>query len=356
VPEGSPTRSARTTGRRCSPGAGWTAAGALGAVSIVLAGCGSPAPNAIFTVDTARPAGAMTALVSAFERQTGIRVKVRSGDENDLAAHVAREDPSVRGDVVLAEDSPALQYLQERGLLAPVAAATISRVPSGDESPEGDWVGISARVSVLVYNTSLVTPGKLPTSVLELATDRWRGHVGLAPNDGDFPSIVTAVGARDGNSAAMSWLEGLKVNADGHLYADDATLVAAVNRGQVAVGLVDDDSWYQLRAKLGSGAIHSELAYFAPSDPGYLVDVSGAAVLASSRHRADADRFVAYLVSPAAQEVLAQGTGFEYPLGSGVPAAMSLRPLDQLEPDPITVAGLGDGAHASMLLSLAGLH
>ena len=51
---------------------------------------------------------------------------------------------------------------------------------------------------------------------------------------------------------------------------------------------------------------------------GMLVDVSGAAVLKSSKHAADARRFLAYLVSKPAQTIIATSASYEYPLGSGV--------------------------------------
>ena len=39
-------------------------------------------------------------------------------------------------------------------LLAPVDKATLAAVPSADSSPAGNWVGVTARISALVYNTN----------------------------------------------------------------------------------------------------------------------------------------------------------------------------------------------------------
>ena len=41
-------------------------------------------------------------------------------------------------------------------------------------------------------------------------------------------------------------------------------------------------------------------------------------MLKSSKHAADAQRFLAYLVSRPAQEIIATSESYEYPLGSGV--------------------------------------
>ncbi len=101
--------------------------------------------------------------------------------------------------------------------------------------------------------------------------------------------------------------------------------------------------------------MHSALHYYAPGDPGNLINVSGAAVLRSSPHRANALAFLAFLVSRAGQEVIAHSDSFEYPLRSDVPPAPGLRPLADLHPIAITPAELGDGAGALALEQRLGL-
>ncbi len=63
---------------------------------------------------------------------------------------------------IYTENSPALEYLQGKGLLAPVEPSTLAHTPSKYNSPQGDWVGVSARVSVLIYNPSLISASELP--------------------------------------------------------------------------------------------------------------------------------------------------------------------------------------------------
>ena len=50
--------------------------------------------------------------------------------------------------------------------------------------------------------------------------------------------------------------------------------------------------------------MHSKLAFFAPRDPGYVVDVSGAGIMRSSKHQAAAQKFLAFLVSKQGQEII----------------------------------------------------
>src|ERR1700683_4321905 len=56
-------------------------------------------------------------LVTAFEKQTGITVLVRNGDEAVLANQIIQEGAGSPADVYYTENSPVLQLLQEKGLL-----------------------------------------------------------------------------------------------------------------------------------------------------------------------------------------------------------------------------------------------
>ncbi|MFY9652196.1 MAG: iron ABC transporter substrate-binding protein [Trebonia sp.] len=296
------------------------------------------------------------ALVSAFEKQTGIQVTVRNGDEDQLAEQIMQEGSRSPGDVFYTENSPALMKLAGQHLLAPVDKATLAAVPSADSSPAGNWVGVTARISALVYNTNALKPSQLPTSVMDLANPKWAGKLGIAPGETDFQPIITSIADTHGSAAALAWLKGVKANAGSHIYPDNETLTSEVNSGQVEIGLINHYYWYRLRAGLGAGAMHSALHYFAPGDPGYVLNVSGAGILASSTHQAAAQKFLAFLISAPGQRIIAQSDSFEYPLRPGVAANSQLPPLSSLHPDPAdTIAKLGDGSTALQLLQQAQL-
>ena len=290
------------------------------------------------------------ALVSAFEKSTGINVAVRNADENVLDAEIVAEGRRSPADVILSENSPALEYLQGEDLLAPVDRSTLARSPAEDNSPEGDWVAVSARVSVLIYNPSLIAERALPTRVLQIADPRYRGELALAPGETDFQPIVTSVLRSYGKTETLRWLDGLKTNAGSHIYPDNEAISAAVNRGIVAFGIVNQYYWYRMRAEIGASAIHSRIAHFAARDPGYVLDFSGAAILKSSKHLAAAQKLLAFLVSKQGQEIIAHSMSFEYPLEAGVPAPQGETPFGELEPNPIGVGELGTGARAVALL------
>jgi iron(III) transport system substrate-binding protein len=323
-----------------------------GSLLALLAGCGATAAKKPTTLILYNGQHVQTtaSLVAGFEKQTGIQVEVRSNDEDVLADQIVQEGENSPADLIYTENSPALEYLQGQNLLARVPQSVLARVPSKYNSPKGDWVGVSARVSVMVYNTRLLKASQLPTSVMQLADPRWKGLLAIAPGETDFQPIITSIVRSHGRAAALQWLEAIKANAEQHVYPDNETITAMVNAGQAAIGIINHYYWYRLRAEIGASQMHSAIAYFAPHNPGYVLDVSGAAVLKSSHHRGAADEFLAYLVSRQGQEILAHSDSFEYPLGSGVVTAQPLRPFASLQPAPLTIADLGDGAEAVALL------
>jgi iron(III) transport system substrate-binding protein len=338
------------------------ACGAL-ATSGALAGCSSSAESASsgqsITLYSGQHEQTTDGLAVAFEKQSGITVNVRNDDEDTLANLIAVQGAHTPADVFYTENSPALEFLQEKGLLAPVDSSTLSLTPSEYNSQQGDWVGVSARVSVIVYNPSLIPASQLPTSVMQLASPKYQGKLALAPSETDFQPIVTSVMRTYGQAAALTWLEGIKSNAASHIVPDNETIVDEVNRGQVAFGVVNEYYWYRLEAEVGASAMHSQITHFAPHDPGYVIDVSGAAVLKYSKHQAAAQKFLAFLVSKQGEEIIGRASGneqsYEYPLGSGVTTSAPETPFAQLQPNPITIADLGDGSAAIALLRQAGL-
>jgi iron(III) transport system substrate-binding protein len=344
----------RHSGRRLGAvaTAGVVAAGVLAACG--GGGSGPGGPGSI-TLYSGQHTQTTQALVAAFQRQTGIHVNERDGDETSLAQQIQQEGSSSPADVFYTENSPALMALQGKGLLVPAGASTLAAVPAKYSSPQGDWVAVSARISVLVYNTSRLNPSQLPTSILDLAKPQWKGKLALAPTETDFQPVVTSVAQAEGTSAALAWLKAVKGNASAHIEPSNETVTADVNSGQAAIGLVDHYYWYRMAKEVGASGVHSQIAYFAAQDPGYVVDVSGAAVLKSSKHQAAAQQFLAFLVSAAGQQVMVASDSFEYPLRPGVAAPVGLKPFAQLQPAPVTIEQLGDGSEALHLLQQAQL-
>jgi iron(III) transport system substrate-binding protein len=326
-------------------------AAAVGA-GVLAAGCGGSPANTI-TVYSGQHEQTAARLVAAFERLTRIHVQLRSGDEASLAQQLLQEGAGSPADVFYSENTPVLEVLDEHGMLARLPSETLAAVPARFSSARGRWVGVSGRISALDYNPSALGDVRLPGSLLELGAPRFRGKLAFAPSETDFQPLIAAISHLYGVSRAERWLRELR--EAGTLYPDNETVATEVDRGNSALGPIDHYYWYRLRAEVGAGGIRSRLHYFPPGDPGDLLDVSGAGVLAGSRHPTKAERFVSFLVSAAGQQALAHSDSFEYPLRPGVAPAAGLAPLARLAPTELPPAQLGDGTAALALEQKAGL-
>ena len=323
--------------------------------SAALAAVGPASAGAVtLTLYSAQHEQTVDLLTKAFAKATGIDVKIRSGEAPELASELVKEGASSPADVFFTENSPELELLSEKGLLAKVAPATLASVPAADSSANGDWVGVFARENVLAFNKDLIKEQQLPASLLDLAKPEWKGKVAIAPTDADFLPLIGAVVALKGRAAALDWLKGLKANAA--VFDDDEGVVAAVERGAATTGIINNYYWARLRVEIGADKMKSAIHHFAGGDVGGLINVSGAAALRASRHQDAAQKFLAFLVSKPTQETVSGlDVSFEYPLAAGVAANPALKPMSELSPPKITLKQIGDDHGAAQLLREAGL-
>ena len=340
-----------STKKRCFSPA--SALASLGMLAFLALPSGA-AQAATLVLYNAQHEQTVATLVAGFEKATGIQVKVHSGDGPEVANQIIQEGASSPADIFFTENSPEIAVLDEKGLLAKVDPATLAEIPSKYSAPDGNWVGVLARENVLAYNTKMISGSELPKSLMDLAGPSWKGKVAIAPSDNDFLPLVGAVLVTKGHDATLAWLKGLKANAQ--IFDDDEGVVAAVNRGSVATGIVNNYYWARLHAELGAAKTHSAIYHFSGGDIGGLINVSAAGVLKTSKDPEDAQRFLAYLVSATTQKLLADNTVvFEYPLHPGVAPNPILKPFDELQPPDVSVAKLGDDSKVVNLLTEAGL-
>jgi iron(III) transport system substrate-binding protein len=252
----------------------------------------------------------------------------------------------------VTENSPSIDLVAEKGLLAPVEESTLAQVPSRYSPADGSWVGFAARSTVFAYNSGKLTEAQLPASLLDLADPAWQGRIGISPGGADFQAIVSAVLELTGQDATRTWLAGLKENAQ--VYQGNTAVMKAVDQGEIDAGVIYHYYWYKDRAEAGENSSNVELHYFGNADPGAFVSVSGAGVLASSDQAEQAQQLVAYLTSPDGQRRSAESTALEYAVGDGVESAAALPPLEGLDAPEVDPGEL-NGPEVTELMQEAGL-
>ncbi len=269
------------------------------------------------------------------ELQFGIRV--RYGGTAELAAMIMEEGENSPADIFYAQDAGALGALQAENLLIKLPDYLLDQVDLRFRSPAGYWAGITGRARVLNYNIELVKREQLPDSIWGLTDERWRGEVGWAPANASFQAFLSALRQIKGEQKAREWLEAMIEN-DVQVYPRNTPIVAALGRGEISLGLVNN---YYLPRFRAEDPNFSVAAHFMDEDSGAMINVSGAAILRTSGRRERARAVLGKLLEPAVQEYFAAAT-FEYPLREGVTPPADQRPLSDVKTSDLDLSDIAD--------------
>lgn len=317
--------------------------------ALVLGACAS-ADDDTLTIYSGRGEELVGPIIERFEEETGIEVEVRYGDSAELAATILAEGEDSPADVFFAQDPASLGSVGAAGLLDELDDEVLGLVPARFSDDDGRWIGVSGRVRVVAYDTSIVDPGTFPADENGFLDPAWAGRVAVAPTNGSFLTFVAAKILLDGEDATLAWLQGMADN-DAPTYPKNSAIIAAIDEGQVESGLVNH--YYGVRFAAESPDTVVANHFFDSASAAGLVMPAGVGVLSSGSGAAV--EFVEYLLSEESQRYFAETT-FEYPLIDGVDADPSLTPIDELpQPDMnlSDLAGLLD--RATELVAEAGL-
>ena len=86
------------------------------------------------------------------------------------------------------------------------------------------------------------------------------GQVGVAPSDADFLPLVSAPRCCTAKPRRCNGWKGLKANAQ--IFDDDEGVTAAVNRGGVLTGIINNYYWDRLHAETGDKSTRSAIYHF----------------------------------------------------------------------------------------------
>jgi iron(III) transport system substrate-binding protein len=290
-------------------------------------------------------------ILERFEEESGIEVEARYGDTAEMANLILTEGENSPADVFFAQDAGALGAVAEQDLLAALPEEVLGSVDERFRSPSGEWVGISGRSRVVVYNTENVAEDELPETIFGFTEPEWSGRIGWAPTNGSFQSFVTALRVIEGEDRARAWLEGIDAN-EPSVYEGNNPALDAVIAGEVDVAFVNH---YYLMQRLAEDPDVPAANYFLTGGgPGALVNVAGAGILTTSDDAEAARDLVEFLLSEEAQVYFADETK-EYPLVAGIEPDPALPPLTEIGTPDIDLSDLSDLEGTLQLLQEVGI-
>lgn len=326
------------------------------ALAVIAAPAAAQAQFQEIAVYTARHYDTDAQLYEAFTRETGIRVRTIQADADQLVARIRSEGANSPADVFVTVDVTRLARAAQAGILQPHASQAVDqRVPANLRDPDGLWFGITMRGRVIMYDKQAGRPEGL-NRYEDLADPRFRGQICVRASNHPYNvALATSVLAADGEAATEAWARGIAANLARPPQGGDRDQFRALPSGQCRIAV--SNTYYLGHVgrsdRPEDRALFERIGVIFPNqgagDRGTHVNVSGAALVRTAPNAAAARRFLEFLVSDQAQEILAQGN-MEYPAVPGAPMHPLLRAMGEFRAEGIEP--LRDPARATQALQI----
>ncbi len=299
----------------------------------------------VVNVYSARHYDTDDALYEKFKAKTGIEVRVIEGSSDALLERLRREGRRSPADVFITVDAGRLNKADEQGIFAQLQSKTIeSRVPKHLRHPQGHWFGLTQRVRVILASKSRVEPGEIQ-SYEDLAKPKWRKRVLIRSSSNIYnQSLVGSMIAKHGEKEAAAWCEAIVNNMARRPQGGDRDQIRAVAAGEGDIAVANHYYYARMlnwEAAADRKAAESvRLIFPNQEDRGAHVNISGAGLVKTAPNRANAIKFLEYLVSDDAQKIYAAGNN-EYPVVSSVEPPKVLKQFGEFKADSVSAYSFG---------------
>lgn len=319
---------------------------ALGASALALAACNQGGGDDNYVnVYSARHYDADRALYAAFEQATGVAVRVLPANAEQLLERLRAEGDATEADLVVAADAGNLWRIKDAGLLQNVTTPALEQgVPARLRDPDGAYWGFTRRARVIIYRKDAVEPAQVATYD-DLANPRFRGQI-VARSSTNVYQLSTLASRieRLGADNARAWAAGVKANFARDPQGADSDQIKAVAAGEAKATLVNHYYYFRLMQSEDPAdrdvVAKTSLIFPDQAGAGTHVNISGAGVAANAKRRDRAVQLLEYLVSDAAQTLLAP-LNSEYPIRPSIAPAPALAALGAFKEEEIPLDALG---------------
>lgn len=276
-------------------------------------------------------------LVNMFESQTGIKINIIK-DKEQMAKMNA---PDSKADLFMGMDVSTFAKLQNDGKLAPAKSKIIdSIVPANLKDENNEWIGLSKRARVIVCDKKAIDP-KLIQNYEDLAKPELKGKLLMRTSNVSFNrSLLASIIANDGEDKAKEWAKGTLNNLARDPKGGDREQARGVYEGIGAVGVMN--SYYIITLlnskKQSDQETAKSLGVIFPNQDGRgtHINITGIALLKSNQNKDAAIKFIEFMLSKEAQEILVS-TSYEYPVNKDAKPSKEIAALGKFKEDSISL-------------------
>jgi iron(III) transport system substrate-binding protein len=290
-------------------------------------------------VYTYRESKLVQPLFDAFTAVTGIRVNILSASAG-LEQRIKSEGVSSPADVLLTVDISRLEDAVRLGITQPLDSKIVDdAVPSRFRDPEQHWAAVALRARVVYASKSRVQQSQITYE--ELAEPKWKGKVCIRSGQHMYNNaLFAAMIVKHGEAKTEAWLAGLKANLAQKPSGGDREVARDIAAGKCDIGLGNTYYWalmndFEVERKSWAQATKVMLPTF--TGGGTHVNLSGVALIKTAPNKANAMKFIEWMVGPKAQQMHAD-LNYEYPVLDSVPINKTIANYGPLNPDSMPLA------------------
>lgn len=274
-------------------------------IALMLSVTAYAAPLKIYTD---RPQERMQKALDGFTKSTGIQTEVTVASYDELKAKLKAGE---KADVLLFKDIIYLADGAKSGLFSAMSSQNQQAdVDVSMRDPKGLWTALAYRVRVIAYDPANTEKSTL-TSYERLSESKFAGQLCMRNSKEYMPTFTAWLMSRFGEAKAKSIVEGWKANLATDFTAGDSASYKGVESGVCSVAIAFH--YYLARLKVADERFPVELAFPDQFEGGLHTNGYGVGVAKGTAREADANSFIAYLLSEVGQTSLVAEPSYEYP-------------------------------------------
>lgn len=269
------------------------------------------------------------------EKYPNVEVILKSGSNSELANALLEERSNPQADLFVTTELFTIQALTQQDVFQSYRPAAAADLPAEAVGPDNQWVGLTRRVRVIMYNAELVPAEEAPRSIFDLTDPKWRGQIAAAGStNGSMQAQVAAMRQLFGEEVTEEWLRGLLAN-EVVFFGGHTDVRKAVGAGEFKLGLVNH-YYYYLQQKEGSpvGLVFPDQR---EGEHGLFINYTSVGIVQGSKNLKAAQAFVDFLLSLEGQQLFAQ-LNYEYPVNPAASLHLEVEPLDSFRTAEVDVA------------------
>lgn len=248
--------------------------------------------------------GLVNAIIPLFEEKTGIKVELQQAGTGELFTKLKGEAQDPVADVIWGGSYTT--YLDNEGLFDEYVSPEDKNLPEAYQNKSKFKTSYVLDGSCIIVNKDLIGDIKIE-GYKDLLNPALKGKIASAdPSNSSsafshLTNMLLAMGGYD-NDTAWKYVEDLYKNIDGKISGSSSAVYKSVIDGEMVVGLSYEDPVAKV---IKDGAKNIEIIYM---NEGTVYLPAGSAIIKNAKHKENAKKFIDFIISKEAQDVLGKTT------------------------------------------------